>query len=117
MLILVLNDEKKVDEVLLSLSQVGVRGATVIDSVGMGGILGVRLPFFSKIDEYIRIQKPDNKTIFTVIDDDRVLKQAVFTIKNKLQIEKPGTGIMFVLPVLEAYGTAEILNEEDEGYE
>lgn len=108
MLILVLNDEDKVDEVLLLLSKAGVKGATVIDSVGMGGILGVKLPFFSRINNFVQIEKPDNKTIFTVIKDDEVLSQAVRVLKERLFIEKPGTGFMFVVPVLEAYGTCEI---------
>lgn len=111
MLVLVLNDEYKVDEVLLSLYKIGVKGATVIDSVGMGGILGVRIPFFRNQDRsYIQIQKPDNKTIFTVIEDD-ILKQAVNTLREKLSLDRPGTGFMFVIPVFEACGTSVISDD------
>jgi nitrogen regulatory protein PII len=112
LLVLVLNDESKVDEVLLNLVKTGVKGATVIDSVGMGGILGVKIPFFPKFDNVVRINKPDNKTIFTVITDDEVLRKTVDMLKNTLQLEKPGTGFLFVVPVLEVCGTAQILNEE-----
>jgi nitrogen regulatory protein P-II 1 len=112
LLVLVLNDESKVDEVLLNLVKTGVHGATVIDSVGMGAILGVRIPFFPKIDNLVRITKPDNKTIFTVITDDEVLRKTVDMLKTTLQLEKPGTGFLFAVPVSEVYGTAQIFNEE-----
>ena len=112
-LVLVLNDESIVDEILLTFSKIGIKGATVIDSVGMGGILGVKIPFLSKLDNFVTIKKPDNKTIFAVIRDDHILRQAVDTLKEKLKLEKPGTGFMFVIPVLEMYGTAEIHDADD----
>lgn len=112
LLVLVLNNEDKVDEVLLSLTKVGVKGATVIDSVGMGGILGVKIPFFPKISNLVQINKPDNKTIFTVINDDSILREAVEMLRNTLELDKPGTGILFVLPVLELYGTSEVIKKD-----
>lgn len=112
LLVLVLNDEEKVDEVLLNLTKAGVRGATVIDSVGMGGILGVKIPFFPKIKNVVQINKPDNKTIFTVINSDEVLRTAIDLLKRTLQLDKPGTGFMFVVPVSEVYGTSEFMNNE-----
>ncbi len=104
MLFLILNDESKVDEILLNFQKIGIRGATVIDSIGMGGILGVKIPFMK--DQFVRIEKPDNKTIFSVIEDENILNQAISMLREKLQFEKPGTGFMFVVPVLEAYGMA-----------
>ena len=113
LLVLVLNDEEKVDETLLNLSRIGVRGATVIDSIGMGGVLGVKIPFFRKIEGYVQIDKPDNKTIFTVIYDDAFLPSVVEMLKKTLNLEKPGTGLMFVVPILEVYGTAEIVKKDE----
>jgi nitrogen regulatory protein P-II 1 len=112
LLVLVLNDEEKLDEILLCLLNAGVKGATVIDSVGMVKVLGIKIPFFRKIQDYVQIHKPDNKTIFTVIYDDKFLKKVVDMIKNMLNFEKPGTGFMFVVPVLEVYGTTEVENKD-----
>lgn len=112
LLVLVLNDEDKVDEVLLNLTKAGVKGATVIDSVGMGGILGVKIPFFPKLNNLVQISKPDNKTIFTVINNDSTLKEAVDMLRDTLQLEKPGTGFLFVLPVLEIYGTSGVMDKD-----
>lgn len=113
MLVFILNDEDKVDEVLLSLSKAGIKSATVLDSVGMGGILGIKLPFFKNQDNLVQIKKPDNKTIFTVTNDDDLLRCAIEMLRKEFLIEKPGTGFLFVVPVLEAYGTAEILNNNE----
>ncbi len=110
LLVLILNDEALVDNVLLNYYKIGIKGATVIDSIGMGGILGVKIPFF-KSNQFVRIHKPDNKTILSVIDDENILKQAVTMLKKELLLEKPGTGLMFVVPVLEAYGTAKIIDD------
>lgn len=112
MLALVLNDSDRVDEVLLSLSKIGIVGATVINSVGMGAILGGKVPFFPIHEKHIRVQKPENKTIFTIIDDEVTLRHAVDMLRVTLKLEKPGTGFLFVLPVLEAYGTTEIIMEK-----
>ena len=112
LLVIILNDVDKVDETLLNMLKVGIRGATVIESVGMGGILGVKIPFFRKIEGYVQIDKPDNKTIFTVIYDDEILKMVVELLKKTLNLEKPGTGFMFVVPVLEAFGNVEIINKD-----
>ena len=45
------------------------------------------------------------KTIFTVIEDEEVLLKAVHTVKYILgDINKPGVGMMFTLPVGNIYG-------------
>ena len=47
MLVLILEDDDKVDEVLLTMSDLGIRGATV-DSAGMGAILRAQFPSRTK---------------------------------------------------------------------
>ena len=111
MLVAVLNDEKRLDEILLQLQELGIKGATVIDSIGMGGILGIKIPFI-KTHQLVQIHKPDNKTIFSVIDDEEILRKAVNMLKERLELGEPGTGFVFVLPVLEVHGTAEISDSQ-----
>ena len=49
--------------------------------------------------------RPYNKTIFTVIEDENVLNDAVKAVKKILgDMEKPGVGLMFTLPVGKIYG-------------
>lgn len=114
LLVLVLNDESLMDEILLGLNTLGIKGATIIDSIGMGSVLGTRLPIYKSIEKYISIEKPNNKTMFTVVNDDELLHESVDFLKMKLDLQKPGTGFMFVLPVLEIYGTAQISENDGE---
>lgn len=107
MLVLILNDDDKVDEVLLTMSELGIRGATLIDSAGMGAILRAQFPFMSDMKNLMQNKKLANKTILTVINNQELLKKAVSSLKAQLNLDKPGTGIMFVVPVTEIYGTAQ----------
>lgn len=47
LLVLFLNKVEKLEEVLEGYVEVGVSGATVVDSVGMGHILSEEVPIFA----------------------------------------------------------------------
>ncbi|CAK7080103.1 hypothetical protein CIW83_01650 [Tissierella sp. P1] len=107
-LFLVLNEVEYLDEILDAFVDVGVRGATILDSQGMGSALtngGKDLPFFGALRNLLDDSRPYNKTIFTVIEDENVLNDAVKAVKEILgDMEKPGVGLMFTLPVGKIYG-------------
>ena len=107
MLALILDDDNKVDEVLLTMSELGVRGATLFDSAGMGAILRAQVPFTSDMRNLMHNKKIANKTILTVINDQELLRKTINALKLQLNLDKPGTGIMFVVPVTEVYGIAQ----------
>ena len=72
---------EKLEEVLEGFIEVGITGATVIDSVGMGHIISEEVPIFAGLRFMFAGAKPHNKTIFSVITEDneepaiRVLKK------------------------------------------
>jgi len=108
-LFIVLNEVQYLDDILDSFVDIGVKGATILDSQGMGSAIagGGRgsQPLFGSIRLFLDDAKPYNKTIFTVIDDEEVLAKAVETVCNILgDIDKPGVGMMFTLPVNNVYG-------------
>ncbi|MCQ4925797.1 hypothetical protein NE686_22080 [Tissierella carlieri] len=107
-LFLVLNEVEYLDEILDAFVDVGVKGATILDSQGMGSALtngGKDLPFFGALRNLLDDARPYNKTIFTVIEDENVLNDAVKAVKKILgDMEKPGVGLMFTLPVGKIYG-------------
>ena len=47
LLIIILNKADKLEEVLEGFIEIGVSGATVIDSVGMGHIISREVPIFA----------------------------------------------------------------------
>ena len=108
-LFIVLNEIEYLDEILDSFVEIGVRGATILDSQGMGSVItnsgGGREPFFGAIRSFLDNSRPYNKTIFTVIEDEELLLKAVHTVKGIVgDITKPGVGMMFTLPVKNVYG-------------
>ncbi|WP_425446627.1 hypothetical protein [Dethiothermospora halolimnae] len=107
-LFLILNDTSLLDDILEIFYEEGV-GATTLDSVGMGKVLlehHVDVPIFSSIRKFIEGDKPYNKTLISVIRDKEKLEIVKDKIKEKLDnFNRPGVGFMFVIPVLECYGS------------
>lgn len=98
--------EDYLDEVLEAFLELDIRGATVIDSVGMGRILAYEIPIFAGLRSLIPGNRPYNKTIFTIIDEEKLepLVTAVEQICG--DFSQPGTGIMFTIPVQFVKGLA-----------
>jgi nitrogen regulatory protein P-II 1 len=95
LLVLFLNKVEKLEEVLEGFVEIGITGATVLDSVGMGHILCEEVPIFAGLRFMFAGAKPHNKTIISVIKDEKE-EEAIRVLKKILgDLEKPGTGIVF----------------------
>lgn len=107
LLIAVVNQEEKLDEILSGLMELGVTGATIINSEGMGRVLSHDIPIFAGLDNLASLSRPQNQTIFSVIrEDDKV--DAVIALLQEIcgNMEAPATGIAFTIPVTRAVGLA-----------
>lgn len=102
LLISVLNDMNHVEEVIKSFNEVGIHGATIIDSTGMAEILSTieeEIPMFGSLKMFLNKGRHANKTIFTVLKHEQV-DVAIDTIKDVVgDLSKPGGGIVFTIPV------------------
>lgn len=107
-LILILNDIYKLDTIHEVFYEEEI-GATTIDSQGMGKVLldhNINIPMLASVRKLIDGRKPYNKTIFSVIKDKEKLDKVVDKIKKELDyFNEPGIGFMFVVPVVESYGS------------
>lgn len=107
-LFLILNKTEYLDEILDKFVDIGVKGATIIDSQGMGSALtksGGDIPFFGGLKTLLDNSRPYNKTIFTVIEDEEILETAIIEVKKILgNMDDPGVGLMFTLPVGAIHG-------------
>jgi len=121
LLVVVLNKTEKLNRILERFIEVDVRGATIIDSIGMGRTLEPEISTFSTILEIFNVgggRYPENKTIFTVIKEEKTLREAERIVKEELNdFKEPGTGIMFVVPVIDFIGLAPSLEEEQKAIE
>ncbi len=99
LLILILNKVEKLEEVLEGFLEAGVTGATLIDSVGMGHILSEEVPIFAGLRFMFAGAKPHNKTIISVIKDEK--EEEILHLLNTIlgDLYEPGTGIVFTIPL------------------
>ncbi len=99
LLIIILNREEYLDELLEAFVELDVRGATVIDSVGMGQIISDKFPVFGGLRSLMQGSRPYNKTILTVVSEEKV--EAIEREYGKIcgSLDEPGTGLLFTLPV------------------
>jgi nitrogen regulatory protein P-II 1 len=99
LMILILNKVEKLEEVLEAFIEIGITGATVIESSGMGHIIADEVPIFLGLRFMFTGAKPHNKMIFSVIKDEKE-KPAIKLLKKILgNLNEPGTGIVFTLPI------------------
>jgi nitrogen regulatory protein P-II 1 len=110
LLLIVLNNESHVKDILEKFVDIDIRGATIINSQGMGRILSDKIPIFPSLKYVLsgNEKRVNNFTIFSAIESEKTLQDAVDVVMNIVKdIDKPGVGIMMVLPVLKIYGLAE----------
>ena len=77
LLIVVINDVDRMDEVLAGFLEIGITGATVIDSEGMGRVLSHDIPIFAGLQTLISRSRPQNQTLFSVIDEPDQSSEAI----------------------------------------
>lgn len=111
LLVAVINDPEKLDEILAGFLEVGVTGATVIESEGMGHVLSHDIPIFAGLQTLISGSRPQNRTIFSVIPSDKV--DDVISLLQDVagNLEAPATGIVFTLPLDRVVGLAPELGD------
>jgi nitrogen regulatory protein PII len=111
LLVAVINDPQKLDDILAGLLDLGVRGATVIASEGMGMRLAQDIPLFARLQIPIAHKRPENRTIFSVVHEERV--DAVMALLQRVcgDLSRPGTGIAFTVPIDRLVGLAASLTE------
>ncbi|OGF99296.1 MAG: hypothetical protein A3F83_13195 [Candidatus Glassbacteria bacterium RIFCSPLOWO2_12_FULL_58_11] len=105
LMILVLNHEELLEEVLAGFLEIGIGGATILDSMGMGRVLAFDIPIFAGLRGALAGGRPHNKTILSVLPDRETYEKAVELIEDVCgSLQDPGNGIVFALPLLDARG-------------
>lgn len=106
LLVAVVNDADKLDEILSGFVELGITGATVVASEGMGRLLTHDIPIFAGLQSLISGSRPQNRTIFSVVSEDKV--DAALELLQDVcgNLAAPATGIAFSLPVNRVVGLA-----------
>ena len=116
LLVLVIDRGKKLDSILSGFLELGVSGATVIDSQGMARRLTENrraAPVFAGLQDLISSSRPQSSTVFSVIETPEKLEAAIEMIREQCgDMNNPGTGILFTVPVSRAVGLATALGSQ-----
>lgn len=100
LLVIVLNKTEFLTDILDGFMDVGIKGATVIDSAGMGHLMAEHIPFFSQFAEIEFTDKNHSKTIFTVLNCCEDRNNAVAIVEKHVgDLSEPDSAFIFSVPV------------------
>jgi nitrogen regulatory protein P-II 1 len=104
LLVAVINHEEKVDDILAGFVELGITGATIVNSEGMGHVLSHDVPIFAGVRSLSARSRPSNQTVFSVVHDEQV-DAAIALIQEVCgDLDAPGAGILFTIPVERVVG-------------
>jgi nitrogen regulatory protein P-II 1 len=104
LLVCVVNEEGKLEDILSGLLQLGVTGATVVNSHGMARHLTQAL-VFAGLQDVLARARLENSTIFSVIETEEMVQDAINMIRDVCgDLSAPGTGILFTIPLNRVIG-------------
>ena len=109
LILFVLDNPDKLEELLDAWEEAGTRGATVLVSTGMHRISegGIRddIPLMPGLDDFYKRTEDYHRTLFTIVKDDDVLQKIVEATQKVVgDLNQPKTGILVVMPATQVYG-------------
>lgn len=101
LLVIVLNRIEYLDKLLTRFGDEKIPGATILDSKGMAMELGEHdeLRFLGSLRSMLDPAHHESKTIFMVIQEERIPLVSKIIREVTGGLDKPDTGIMFSVPV------------------
>ena len=112
LLVAVVHDPERLDEILSGFIEIGITGATVLTSEGMGSVLSQDIPIFAGLQTLVSGSRPQNRLILSVIAEDQVEPAVELLQDVSGNLDEPATGIAFTLPVDAVFGLAPQLGGE-----
>ena len=95
LLIAVINHVEQLDDILAGFVELGITGATIVNTEGMGHVLSHEVPIFAGLRSLTARSRPSNQTVFSVIEDDKVdaaIRTRAARPRNGHRIDMPGNG-------------------------
>jgi nitrogen regulatory protein PII len=111
LILFVLHDAEKVTELLDAWEAVGVTGATILPSSGLGRLRGRKpglrddLPLIPSLEALLDHEEQFSRTLFSLVKDEEMVDQLVEATQKIIgDLNRPDTGLLVVLPVVRALG-------------
>ncbi len=110
LIILVVHDVERFEDVMHAWKGAGVSGVTVLPSIGMQKVddekaLREDLPLFPMLNSLFEQEEELNRTLFTIVEGDEMVdKVSAATVATLGDLDLPNTGVMVVIQAAKAYG-------------
>jgi nitrogen regulatory protein PII len=77
----------------------GITGATIVESRGMGRVLSREVPIFAGLRELDSRSRANNRMIFCIMGDEKIDEAIAMVQEVCGALDEPGAGILFTLPI------------------
>lgn len=109
LILFVLDNPDKLEDLLNAWEKAGTGGATVLVSTGRHrlsvGALRDDIPLMPGLDDFYKRVEDYHRTLFTIVKDDAVLQKVVEATREVVgDLNKQNTGILVVMPTVQVYG-------------
>ncbi len=100
LLVMVIDKERDLDDIFEAFIDIGIKGVTVLDSMGSGHLYNEDLSIFGKLSRLGDGRKKHNKTIFSIVEDPAKLEEAIDLVEQIVgDLEQPHSAVMFTVPL------------------
>jgi hypothetical protein len=100
LLIVVLEDPDRAEDVLSACVELEVAGLQVTDTQSVVGLLAAETPIFAGLRQLVNRPRADSKVIFGLTDDEGILNDLTRLLRKvDLDLDASGTGYAFLVPV------------------
>jgi len=109
LVVLIVDNPDDCPIILEAWEEMGVSGATILDSTGMGRIKRAALlddfPLVPRLQDFLEVREEPHRTILSVVEDEALVEKMAAVAQHTIgDLDEPHTGFLFVIPVLKAYG-------------
>ncbi len=112
LLMAIIDDPNKVPYILEGFLQMGIKGATIVDSIGMAHMMAEKVPIFSRFAA-LGVSERYNRTIFVLIDNEEEVDGAIEVIEHVVGVlTQPETGLVWIIPVERCVGLNKVYKND-----
>ena len=110
LLLMVLDDSTKLNEVLEAWVSAGIQGITILDSTGLNRVLPRHSPqpMYASFSYLFGSGRAGHNTLFAIVESMELAEAAVSSTEQVVgDLTKPRTGIICALPIEKTWGMPE----------
>lgn len=113
LVVLVLDDPDLCNDVLHAWEESGVGGITILESTGVNRVRRASyrddIPLMPSLSELFKSSETHHRTLFSVVDSEEQAQSVVKATEAVVgDLQKPNTGLLFILPIYQVYGLNKI---------